>query len=166
MSHRTMVAHRNVKIGDNSLRVPLLVPGKAERLGSHPGAPNGIPNISEGAPTFCLARRQNGAAAASSTLDFDRALSDCCPRQHTGQRMTQDEATLFIFEKLAELLGAVVDDHVVVDAVGLDARADVRAVLIALGNFAARNGRPDLLSILHGAARRLMDEADPKCASR
>ena len=80
--------------------------------------------------------------------------------------MTQDEATLFIFEKLAELLGAVVDDHVVVDAVGLDARADVRAVLIALGNFAARNGRPDLLSILHGAARRLMDEADPKSASR
>jgi hypothetical protein len=79
--------------------------------------------------------------------------------------MTQDEATLFIFEKLAELLGAVVDDHVALDAAGLEARADVRAVLIALGNFAARSGRPDLLPILHGASRRLMDETDAKTAS-
>ena len=79
--------------------------------------------------------------------------------------MTQDEATLFIFEKLAELLGAVVDDHVELDTAGLDARADVRAVLIALGNFAARNGPPDLLPLLHGASRRLMDETDAKTAS-
>lgn len=79
--------------------------------------------------------------------------------------MTQDEATLFIFEKLAELLGAVVDDHVALDRAGLEARADVRAVLVALGNFAVRNGRPDLLPVLHGAARRLMDEADVKSAS-
>ena len=98
-------------------------------------------------------------------LDFDQALSDCLLRQEAGRRVTEDEATLFIFEKLAELLGAVVDDHVALDTAGLDARADVRAVLIALGNFAARNGRPDLLPILHGASRKLMDEADTKSAS-
>ena len=80
--------------------------------------------------------------------------------------MTQDQAILFILEKLAELLGAIVDDHVALDAAGLDARADVRAVLVALGNFAAKNGRPDLLTILHGASRRLMDETEAKSASR
>ena len=79
--------------------------------------------------------------------------------------MTHDEATLFIFEKLVDLLGAVVDDHAALDEAGLEARADVRAVLVALGNFAARTGRPDLLPILHGAARRLMEESDPKTAA-
>lgn len=79
--------------------------------------------------------------------------------------MTQDETTLFVFEKLTQLLGAIVDDHVTADAAGEDARADVRAVLTALGNFAARNGRPDLLPILHGAARRLMIEDDTMSAA-
>lgn len=86
-------------------------------------------------------------------------------RGNRGAVMTQDETTLFVFEKLTQLLGAIVDDHVTADAAGEDARADVRAVLTALGNFAARNGRPDLLPILHGAARRLMIEDDTMSAA-
>ena len=79
--------------------------------------------------------------------------------------MTQDDRRAHARRGRPELLGAVVDDHVALDAAGFEARADVRAVLIALGNFAARNGRPDLLPILHGASRRLMDETDAKTAS-
>ena len=86
-------------------------------------------------------------------------------RGNRGAVMTQDETTLFVYEKLTQLLGAIVDDHVTADAAGEDARADVRAVLTALGNFAARNGRPDLLPILHGAARRLMIEDDTMSAA-
>jgi hypothetical protein len=73
-----------------------------------------------------------------------------------------EEPAEFIIERLARLVVVLFDEHVGTDATALKARADSRAILVALGNWAAKQGRADLMPILHGLAAKIAAAADFK----
>ena len=73
--------------------------------------------------------------------------------------MSDDEVSEFIIGRLAELVGVLLNDHVGAGADDRRVRSDSIAILMALGNWAAEHGRPDLLPQLHGLARKV--EATP-----
>ena len=59
--------------------------------------------------------------------------------------MSDDEVSEFIIGRLAELVGVLLNDHVGAGADDRRVRSDSIAILMALGNWAAEHGRPDLL---------------------
>ena len=71
----------------------------------------------------------------------------------------------FIIERLARLVVVLFEEHVGNDPAALKARADSRAILVALGNWAAKQGRADLMPILHGLAAKIEGLADPSTSN-
>ena len=71
-----------------------------------------------------------------------------------------DKTTEFVISRLAELVVVLFNEHVGTNAESAKARIESRMILTALGNWAARNGRADLMPQLHGLAAKIKDPID------
>nr|WP_166177016.1 hypothetical protein [Altererythrobacter segetis] len=71
--------------------------------------------------------------------------------------MSDDEVTEFVIGRVAELAVALLNEHVGGNAEAAKVRIEARFILTALGNWAATNGRADLMPLLHGLAARIND---------
>lgn len=69
--------------------------------------------------------------------------------------MSDDEVTEFIIGRMAELVVVLVTEHLGSSSGDRQVRADVVAILMTLGNWAATHGRPDLMPQLHGFVRKI-----------
>jgi hypothetical protein len=78
--------------------------------------------------------------------------------------MTDEEATEFIIGRLAELITVLLSEHVGTEPADKEVRADSIAILMTLGNFAAKHHRADLMPQLHGLARRIANSAPSRGA--
>ena len=76
--------------------------------------------------------------------------------------MSDDEVSEYIVGRLAELIVVLLRDHVGTDHHDAQIRADAFAILMTLGNWAAKHGRPDLMPQLHGLARKITNTAPSK----
>jgi hypothetical protein len=72
-----------------------------------------------------------------------------------GAHMTDEEVTEFIIGRLAELIVVLLRDHVGTEPQDAQIRADSIAILMTLGNGAAKHGRADLMPQLHGLVRKI-----------
>ena len=68
-----------------------------------------------------------------------------------------DKTTEFVIGRLAELVVVLFNEHVGTSAEAAKARIESRMILTALGNWAARNGRADLMPQLRGLATKIKD---------
>jgi hypothetical protein len=66
--------------------------------------------------------------------------------------MTDEEVTEFIIGRLAALIVVLLRHHVGTEPHDAQIRADSIAILMTLGNGAAKHGRADLMPQLHGLA--------------
>ena len=73
--------------------------------------------------------------------------------------MSDDEVSEYIVGRLAELIVVLLRDHVGTNHHDVQIRADAFAILMTLGNWAAKHGRPDLMPQLHGLARKITNTA-------
>lgn len=78
--------------------------------------------------------------------------------------MNDDEVTSFIIDRLAELVVVLFNEHVETDMKAAKARTDSRIILVELANWAARNGRADLMPMLSAVAAKIT-EPEPKQTS-
>lgn len=76
--------------------------------------------------------------------------------------MSDDEVTEFIIARLAELIVVLLGEHVGIEPDDKQVRADSIAILMTLGNWAAKHGRADLMPQLHGLARKIANSAPSK----
>jgi len=74
--------------------------------------------------------------------------------------MSDDEVSEFVIGRLGELLVVLFNEHVGSHAEAVRARTQSRLILTALGNWAAGNGRADLMPLLHGLAVKIKDPSD------
>ena len=69
--------------------------------------------------------------------------------------MTDEHTADYVIERLAELLVVLLRDHIGHDAAAEQIRKDSEAILLVLGNVAAKHGRADLMPLLHGIAHKI-----------
>ena len=69
--------------------------------------------------------------------------------------MTDEHTADYVIERLAELIVVLLRDHIGHDAAAEQVRKDSEAILLVLGNVAAKQGRADLMPLLHGIAHKI-----------
>ena len=79
--------------------------------------------------------------------------------------MSDDDVTEFIIGRLAELVVMLVSERVGTGPEDMEARAGANEILMTLGNWAAQQGRPDLMPRLHGLARKIITVCPPRRGS-
>jgi hypothetical protein len=76
--------------------------------------------------------------------------------------MGEDEVSEFVIGRLAELVVALLKDHIGTGPEDSEIRADCIVILMTLGNWAAKQGRADLMPQLHGLARKIANTTPAK----
>src|SRR3954451_9647590 len=80
-----------------------------------------------------------------------------CVGRSGEARMNDDEVAKFIFDRMAELVVVLSNEHVGTDKNAAKGRTDTRIILVELANWAARHGRADLTVTLSALAAKITE---------